>query len=382
MRDGERVRTAPLGGDVDVDVAVVGAGLTGLWTAYYLVVADPSLRIAVLERHQVGFGASGRNGGWCSALLPNSLRTLERRHGHARTVAMQRVMHGAVDEVARVLAEEGGGADLAKGGSVTVARTAEQAARLADELAEARAFGLDEGDLRRLTMDELAARCRMSRARAALYTPHCAALHPLRLVHALARSVQRRGVAVHEHTALVDWSPGRVVTDARTRQRIEGGAGDGGLHGSAARSPSRPRAALLTDGRDRAIDRRAVGAGRAGRPRDVPRWPPPDHLRPAHGRRPAGLRRSRRAVPLRVADRGPASTPTGRCGRCSSRRCASCSPSCVTSRSRTTGEVRSACRGTGSGRRASTAPPASPRQAATWATAWPPRTSPGERWPT
>lgn len=59
---------APLPGDRDADVCIVGAGYTGLWTAYYLKRADPSLRIAVLEARFAGFGASGRNGGW----LPRS----------------------------------------------------------------------------------------------------------------------------------------------------------------------------------------------------------------------------------------------------------------------------------------------------------------------
>ncbi|MBW2691887.1 MAG: FAD-dependent oxidoreductase, partial [Deltaproteobacteria bacterium] len=57
----------PLPGDLDVDVAIVGGGFTGLWTAYYLMLADPSCRVAVIERETAGFGASGRNGGWCMA---------------------------------------------------------------------------------------------------------------------------------------------------------------------------------------------------------------------------------------------------------------------------------------------------------------------------
>ena len=57
---------APLPGDIDVDVCIVGAGYTGLWTAYYLTEAQPSLTIAIVEREFAGFGASGRNGGWCS----------------------------------------------------------------------------------------------------------------------------------------------------------------------------------------------------------------------------------------------------------------------------------------------------------------------------
>ncbi len=61
-----------LPGDIRCDVAIIGAGFTGLWTAYYLQRADPSLSIAILEKEIAGFGASGRNGGWCSALFPTS----------------------------------------------------------------------------------------------------------------------------------------------------------------------------------------------------------------------------------------------------------------------------------------------------------------------
>src|SRR4029078_6920216 len=55
-----------LPGDRDADVCMVGAGYTGLWTAYYLKRADPSLRIAVIDARFAGFGAAGRNRGWLS----------------------------------------------------------------------------------------------------------------------------------------------------------------------------------------------------------------------------------------------------------------------------------------------------------------------------
>ena len=202
-----------LPGDLDVDVAIVGAGLTGLWTAYYLATADRGMRIAVLERERVGFGASGRNGGWCSGLLAAGLGRLERRHGRSAAVAMQQQLHGAVDEVGRVIELERIDAQYAKGGTVSVARTAAQQQRLTDELAEARSFGLGDGDLRWLEPDELAARCRMAGARAALYTPHCAALHPMRLVHGLASAVRRCGVVLHDRTSVVEVVPGEVRTD-------------------------------------------------------------------------------------------------------------------------------------------------------------------------
>src|SRR5664279_5423434 len=95
-----------LSGDTTADVAIVGAGYTGLWTAYYLLAADPSLRVAVLESEIAGFGASGRNGGWCSALYPVGIATLAAQAGPAQAIAQYRAMQGAVTEVARVCAAE------------------------------------------------------------------------------------------------------------------------------------------------------------------------------------------------------------------------------------------------------------------------------------
>ena len=57
-------RRAPLDGDTTADVCIVGAGYTGLWSAWYLKRADPTLDVLVVEKDFAGFGASGRNGGW------------------------------------------------------------------------------------------------------------------------------------------------------------------------------------------------------------------------------------------------------------------------------------------------------------------------------
>src|SRR5690348_12799408 len=83
---------APLDGDVDADVAIVGAGYTGLWTAYYLAKADPSVRVVVVEKETAGFGASGRNGGWCSALFPASWAKIARSSSREDAIRMQRAM--------------------------------------------------------------------------------------------------------------------------------------------------------------------------------------------------------------------------------------------------------------------------------------------------
>src|SRR6185312_5764512 len=104
---GDLVPADPLPGDLDVDVAIAGAGFTGLWTAYYLAKASPGLRIAVLEREIAGFGASGRNGGWCSALFPASLAKLERMAGRDAAAAMYRAMQDSGDKGGRVAAAAG-----------------------------------------------------------------------------------------------------------------------------------------------------------------------------------------------------------------------------------------------------------------------------------
>ncbi|MEU4436496.1 NAD(P)/FAD-dependent oxidoreductase [Micromonospora chalcea] len=203
-----------LPGDTDADVAIVGAGYTGLWTAYYLAEADPTLRVVVLEREIAGYGASGRNGGWCSALFPTSLPALARRHGRDRALALQRAMHDTVGEVGRVAAAEGIDCDWRAGGTVTLARSEVQLARARAEVDQAHAHGLTDDDLTLLDAAEAAARCDAEGVRGGTYTPHCAAVHPAKLVRGLARAVERRGVRIHERTPVTALRPGAAVTPA------------------------------------------------------------------------------------------------------------------------------------------------------------------------
>ena len=140
-----------LPGPATYDVVVVGAGLTGLWSAYYLRRADPGLRIAVLEQEVAGFGASGRNGGWCSALFPTSWATLAKRGGADGALRQHRAMQETVREVGRVVEAEGIDAHYHRGGNVVLAHTPVQLARMVEEVATARARGFSEDDLRLLS---------------------------------------------------------------------------------------------------------------------------------------------------------------------------------------------------------------------------------------
>jgi len=202
--------------DLDADVAIAGAGYTGLWTAYYLARADPRLTIAVCDRDIAGFGASGRNGGWCSALFPASLGKLDRMAGRDAAIAQYAAMQTAVDEVGRVAAAEGIDCHWAKGGAVRLARSASQLQRAADEVAQARSFGFGDDDLRLLTAADARALAGASGILGGTFTPHCAAIHPARLARALADAVRRRGVRLFERTPVLELRPGQLVTATGT----------------------------------------------------------------------------------------------------------------------------------------------------------------------
>jgi len=205
-----------LPGDLTVDVAIAGAGLTGLWTAYYLATTQPGLRVAVCEAQVAGFGASGRAGGWCAAEFPASLGKLTRMAGRDAAIAMYRAMQATVDEVGRVAAAENIDCHWAKGGTVQLARSATQLERAKAEVAEVREYGFGEDDLVLLTESEARRRVGASSVLGGTYTPHCAAIHPARLVRGLARVVTERGVKLFERTPVTEITPHALRTTRGT----------------------------------------------------------------------------------------------------------------------------------------------------------------------
>jgi len=193
--------------DLDVDVAIVGAGFTGLWTAYYLARADPRLRVAVLEKEVAGFGASGRNGGWCSAGFALTPERLARQFGVSAMHAVRAALKDSVEEVGAVAAAEAIACDYTRGGTVVLARGEAQLTRARDKVARARALGIGEDDLRLLGASEAAERCVATDVLGGTYTPHCATLNPAKLARGLAGAVERLGVQLYEGTGVVDVVP-------------------------------------------------------------------------------------------------------------------------------------------------------------------------------
>ena len=209
----------PLEDPAEADVAILGAGFTGLWTAYYLLRRDPSLRVVVLEAETSGFGASGRNGAWCNSAFPVTTGELVRRFEREATRELLLEMRNAVDEVGRVTAEEGIDAQYHRGGQLRVARGPSQLPGIEEAHESLRALGLE--DTRLLDEEETSERIRITGAKGALFNPHCATVHPARLARGLARAVERLGGEIFENTPVTDYEPGdgdggspRLVTDS------------------------------------------------------------------------------------------------------------------------------------------------------------------------
>jgi len=196
-----------LDGPAEADVAILGAGFTGLWTAYELLRRDPSMRVVVLERDIAGFGASGRNGGWCSSELNAGISLLSERFGGDGARRVQQAMYDTVDEVGRVTAAEGIDAAYHKGGMLMVARGEHQVPAIDALQADYVAAGFP-AHYRRLSAEELRARLAVAGGAGALYSPECAVVHPGRLVRGLARAVEKRGGVIHERTPVTGFTAG------------------------------------------------------------------------------------------------------------------------------------------------------------------------------
>lgn len=216
-------RRPALPGDRDADVVIIGAGYSGLWTAYYLLTADPSLRVVVLEKEFVGFGASGRNGGWASAIFPVSLDRIAQTSSHTSAVRLQREMNATVGEIGRVVRAEGLDCDFTREGFLSLARSQAQLARVGAQQKAAARFGLPD-QWHVVGADESAKLVGAQGVLGGTFTEHCAVVHPGKLVRGLAEVVERLGGTIHEGSPVeyigrgfVDTPHGRVRAGVTVR---------------------------------------------------------------------------------------------------------------------------------------------------------------------
>jgi glycine/D-amino acid oxidase-like deaminating enzyme len=207
---------APLPGDLDCDAAVVGAGFTGLWSAYYLKRSQPDLRVVVVEAEVAGYGASGRNGGWASGGIGGSPAVYERRGGRDGVIRATQETFRTVDEIGEVAAREHIDCGYVKAGMLSVATTAPQEQRLRDGVRGSHAAGMTDEDLRLLPREDVGALADVTGVRAASFSPHAARIDPARLARGLARACERLGVQIFERTRALSAGPGAVRCEQGT----------------------------------------------------------------------------------------------------------------------------------------------------------------------
>jgi glycine/D-amino acid oxidase-like deaminating enzyme len=201
---GSQARRDPLPADVSCDVVIVGAGYTGLWTALYVRRLAPDARVVVIDANRAGFGASGRNGGWCIGETAADHQRWQALAGEEGARRMHRAMVGTLDEIEARIVEFGIDCDWRHGGALHLARNGGQEVRLRAQAT---------GDLVWLTAAEAFERVGATSVRGALFDPHTAVLHPGKLLAGLAGAVERSGTVIHEETRARSVSAGEVHTD-------------------------------------------------------------------------------------------------------------------------------------------------------------------------
>lgn len=188
-------------GDIAVDVAILGGGFSGLWTAYHLLCAEPGLDVAIVEREICGFGASGRNGGWCSPRFPVDPGRLAKVAGVDRARDTMLALQRSVEDIGQMLEEEGIDAHYHRGGLLSLAIGEHQLAAVHSSKKAYERVGIGQGS-RLLSAAEARSRVSIPGIAGGLWTPAGASVHPGNLVRGLARAVERRGGRIFEQTAV------------------------------------------------------------------------------------------------------------------------------------------------------------------------------------
>ena len=201
-----------LEGDIEVDIAIVGGGYTGLWTAWYLKRHDPRLNIAILEAEICGFGASGRNGGWCAAYLSGIEYWFDDPDARDGAVRLQRQMFDAVREVGRVAQQTSIDCHFERAGALEVAVLPVQLKRLREQLEYLHSLGFSDKDYRWLSAAETRSMLNIDQSLGGLLMSHCAAVHPARLARGLAEAVEKRQVRLWGQTPVLEITGRRLRT--------------------------------------------------------------------------------------------------------------------------------------------------------------------------
>jgi glycine/D-amino acid oxidase-like deaminating enzyme len=204
----------PLTRDLDADVAIVGGGYCGLWTAHALHRRSPELRVVLLEAARCGHGPSGRNGGFLHGYW-SMLGWLREVLGNKRALELAR----AGDRILPAVRELGEDVWLREAGLLEVATTDEQEASLGHAVETARELGVPDEAVA-VSAEEVERRCASPRFRSGVLFRECATVQPARLARALRRAALAAGVEIYEHSPAGRVRDNRVETpDGSVRAR-------------------------------------------------------------------------------------------------------------------------------------------------------------------
>ena len=208
-----------LEGELDVDVAIVGGGYTGLWTALAVRELEPSARVAVLEAALCGEGPSGRNGGFLHGYW-SSLARARRVFGDGGALAVAEAASAIVPGVREFVEQRGVDVWLREAPMLEVSAAPAQDEAIDGALVAARDLGVEE-EATPVSRDELAERCSSPSFRRGVLYREGATVQPARLVRALRAAVLDSGVVLHERTPMIRLRRGspNVVETPRGRVR-------------------------------------------------------------------------------------------------------------------------------------------------------------------
>ena len=196
--------------DETFDIVIVGAGYSGLWTAHHLLNLNPNLSVAIVDARQPGFGASGRNGGWCSAFSPMSLEAVAAQSDRQGAIDLQNALVASVDEIGAHIASSGIDCGWHKGGTLSFASNQLQLQRITDNISMSRDFGYDDSFVDFLSPGQAEDRVRIHGSHGASYSPHCAALNPAQLVDGLVNQLFARNVRFFGSTRVMEINPHQI----------------------------------------------------------------------------------------------------------------------------------------------------------------------------
>ncbi|MFQ5477852.1 MAG: NAD(P)/FAD-dependent oxidoreductase [Candidatus Krumholzibacteriia bacterium] len=214
----------PLSEDITVDVAMIGGGFTSLWAAYLMLSENPGLRVALLEASAIGYGASGRNGGFAMTLVHRTLSHLADFVGDEEARKIYLAAEQAVEHLNATIEKESIACDVQANGLLTLSNGEPQDRIIENEVATAERLGMGS-KIRYLDKEAARERIHSDKIRCGFREEACTLVNPARLARGLKKVVMDKGAIVYEGTPVGSWEersdrvlvrvPGATVTADR-----------------------------------------------------------------------------------------------------------------------------------------------------------------------